>query len=760
MEYLAKPSGISLKEHVENLLEELDALFHMLPYTFKKYHLITGQDLYKYLCISCQLHDTGKKNPIWQSACQKDYFTFRKWLNYNSGKTWRDYKKSKNGNVGNNLRSVGIRHEMYSLIYNHKKLYGAGGDNYLPIKIAIAAHHGKLNHRFIEKRWEKEADKQLPINGKDIVKDFIKYEREFAPHTGSIDFELLVKEVYKVTGVRSYLVLMDHWASAKEEEDEVLPVTKFEYSFNNEWTKRPVQKIAEQQWSNDILLLRAPTGAGKTDACLLWAKKQIDNSRAERLIIAMPTRFTSNALELDISKSVSDTGLYHSTSLFNKFSDPKDSHNKKLHKFSRYLLSSTTVCTIDHLLMLLTLTREDHHISMFNLANSCVVIDEADFYDEFTQANLIQLLKTLKALKVPVMLMSASLPKSFLKLYKQAGFNSPKIFEDVSNADTSKCHLKQVLNYSNLDEIEDLLNLCIERGNAIIYVNTVAKAFQYYEWFIKRNVLPIIYHSRFTEPHKKEKENELIEHLGKQAWKDGTSNGIAILTQIGEMSVNISSEIMISEICPVDRLVQRIGRLQRFNRTDIGALHVLVPIKNEQIYPAPYGELKEEGWVASPALERTLNLLSSKTYTNKELSQLINIIYDKIDLSQNAIQNAKKLDELFSNNWLIGSIEITKEDDSSTAIWKSRNIDDGITVFTEFPSVDNFQYYTDFLDYKLTYGIDVFPYLVQKGKKNGSLLSKEIVLHDEKKTIYIAANKDVYNPKCGLQLDKGADVFL
>src|SRR5690606_12494653 len=88
------------------------------------------------------------------------------------------------------------------------------------------------------------------------------------------------------------------------------------------------------------------------------------------------------------------------------------------------------VCTIDHLLMALTLTREDHHLITFNLANSCLVIDEADFYDEFTHANIMVMLEFLKYWKVPVLLMSASLPESVLPLYRKFGLPVLDIKED------------------------------------------------------------------------------------------------------------------------------------------------------------------------------------------------------------------------------------------------------------------------------------------------------------------------------------------
>lgn len=80
--------------------------------------------------------------------------------------------------------------------------------------------------------------------------------------------------------------------------------------------------------------------------------------------------------------------------------------------------------------MSLTMTREDHHLISYNLANSCVVIDEADFYDDFTLANIQYLLKVLYEWKVPVLIMSASLPDSSLSLYQSTGYKVDSILED------------------------------------------------------------------------------------------------------------------------------------------------------------------------------------------------------------------------------------------------------------------------------------------------------------------------------------------
>lgn len=59
--FLAKPSGITLSEHIENVLLQGDAIFNSFPFTFIKYKCFTGKDLYKRLSAAIKYHDDGKK---------------------------------------------------------------------------------------------------------------------------------------------------------------------------------------------------------------------------------------------------------------------------------------------------------------------------------------------------------------------------------------------------------------------------------------------------------------------------------------------------------------------------------------------------------------------------------------------------------------------------------------------------------------------------------------------------------------------------
>lgn len=724
---LAKPSGITLEEHVSNVMSEAANVEELRQFVFEKYLSVVGKSLSIRLQKAVEYHDDGKTSGKWQDACRKDYKAFQEWQKVNRG-TIKDYEKEVGAKSGLHLRNAGVRHELQSLkmISNLKPP--------LFMQVSIAAHHSKLGERF-EERWISEGCSEL---WKYFKKASSKVSDEFC-------FKAALRSQYEVAGPRSLLQFVDRRASAREGGDSVPQLNKFSYRFPHA-TKRGVQKLIEKHWQDDLLLVRAPTGAGKTDASLLWAQLQIENNRADRLIIAMPTRFTSNALAINVAESLSDTGLYHSSAWFTKFEENVESQEvsrkeaTKQHEYARLLQTPITVCTIDHLMVALTLTREDHHHITFNMANSCLVIDEADFYDDFTQANINVLLEALKEWKVPVLLMSASLPKCVLPQYQSIGFSIEDITEDVSDNDRCRFYVDSITKCSEIDETEDVLNECIAKGAAIIYANTVDRAMMFYDYFIEHGASATVYHSRFTEPHKKEKEAILIQQLGREAWEVGTANGIAILTQIGEMSINISADIMVSDICPIDRLTQRAGRLCRFDKKKKGKLHLLLPYKNELLYPAPYGEYDrlKKAWIPAKALLKTIEAMKLKEYSPNMLVKLLNLIYSNtVDFSPSSKDNASKLKDNFRCNWLINPLQRTADDDSDTNLWKSRNIAPQDYIFTQKPQTRFFRNYMEFQAWKLRTAVNIPIYLIKKYQQNKIIDTIKITIGEDSSNIFI-----------------------
>ncbi|MBA3648782.1 MAG: CRISPR-associated helicase Cas3' [Chitinophagales bacterium] len=754
-EPLAKPKGTTLKEHIENVTNEAKKIIQKHSFVIKKYEQLTGKSLERRLKVAAKFHDDGKKHLKWQIACKKENEIYLQTQKVNGGY----------------LQKTGIRHEMESLYLHQNDKYPFSE----VLKISIAAHHGKLGQS-LETRWEKDE------NGK--YKEFWNEFKRLSYTTFDLNypenFSYSILKNYEFAGVRSYLQLADHRASILEDKKEIPEFGEFDYRFNLKWERKNVQKIAEDNWQDELLLLRAPTGSGKTDAALLWAKKQIENDKADRLVIAMPTRFTSNALSINVASSLSETGLYHSSAWFVRhFETAKKSyeaeHKAKLqHEFARLLETPVTICTIDHLLISLTHSREDHHSITFNLAHSCVVIDEADFYDEFTQANILQLLKVLKLLEVPVLIMSASLPQSSLELYQSTGFKPKEIKEDTSENLRIRCSIENIKKYKVVNELQDLLVKSLDQPT-IIYANTVAKAVEFYQWFKNRGKLPVLYHSRFTEPDKLKKEELLLDDFGKEAWRHKKANGIAILTQIGEMSVNISADYMITDICPIDRLVQRIGRLSRFEFINAtGKLNVIIPFKDNEVYPAPYGNyIMKKGWTMSKPLEDTINLLQPKSYNAFELVDLVNKIYKELPkFSSRTEINADKLKDHIIDNWLILPLALTEQDEENTHVWKSRDIDSQVDIYVldpydyleknlqRFKDLEKnkhkecfFDNYKEFMYFRNQYVISCPNYLFQKARKNGKVYQRNKIWigdNKESKSIWCTSN---YDSDLGLVLD-------
>lgn len=730
---LAKPSGITLDQHKLNVMSEGMLLLENMPFVTEKYQEVVGKSLLRRLVLVSEYHDDGKAIEQWQGACQKDYELFLKWKISHNG-TYREFAQENPGEAGKYIRKAGIRHELQSLVLTTKKGMPPS------LQAAIAAHHSKLGFNF-EQRWIDEGLSEL----------WNKFQRESNDKNENLDLEQLAKVQYEYAGPRGLLQFSDHRASAKEEEEFTPNLTLFKYDFPHP-SKRGVQIMIEENWQNDLLLVRAPTGAGKTDASLLWASLQIKNKRADRVIIAMPTRFTSNALSISVAESLSNTGLYHSSAWFSKFqSQIKDGEiekreAEKVHELARLLQNPVTVCTIDHLLMSLTLTREDHHLITFNLANSCLVIDEADFYDEFTQSNILVLLEILKYWKVPILLMSASLPESTISDYQKIGYSVNEILEDKSDYKRERFEIIELRKYEQPSEIDDLLYLMIERGNGIIYANTVDKAVIFYKWFMDYNnksvdqINVVLYHSRFTEPDKARKEKEIITLLGREAWENNIANGIVIMTQIGEMSINISAEMMISDICPIDRLTQRAGRMCRFDKTKSGKLFVLLPQKRDCLYPAPYGsyDSKLKSWISCNSLDKTISLLRVKSYNAEMLVKLLNEVYnEERGYSAKAISNANNLKGYYKANWLLNPKQKSAEDDNDVNFWKSRDIIPQDTVFVKRPDSTSYLSYSEFQAWKISNSVELPIYLIEKGQKQHKIDSVSIRVKNETIGIYV-----------------------
>lgn len=769
----AKPSGITLGEHTRSVRDQAKLILSRLPFLCEKYTKLCQEDLNSRLDEAAYFHDWGKVHPKWQSACQKDHKDYLQWRkennlspHENSADDYRRYEfeMRQTGRIpGRHLFSAGFRHEMDSLLrlQSHKDFNPS-----LPVQIAIAAHHGKLGYRH-KIRWRKDRNAEDSLKG-----PFAPLWDNFEAFSGEIaDGELrdVVLKRYEFSAIRALLRLADTRASRieGEGEDAHYELNTFP-SVHRFPSLRPVQEAALNVADRPISILRAPTGSGKTYAALLWAEHQVKQSRADRLIIAMPTRFTSTALAISAADQIGETGLYHSSAWYNKFGGKTGYKALKdaleAHRMARYLATPVTVCTIDHLLMALTGTREDHHSTFFFLCNAAVVFDEADFYDPFVQANMVVLIEVLEMLQVPILVMSATVPDSARRLYK--------VPDSIAVAKRESRTAKKLLHFIADDEKarQDAMKEMIRRGEGIIYANTITRALMYFDLLrevMGDHVVPVtLYHSRFTEADKKKIEERLIRDLGKNAWEKkskGDPKGIAIMTQIGEMSVNISTTVMLSDLCPWDRLAQRIGRLARFDFQEFGLCYVVTPSKNDEIYPAPYGffDRKLKRWQPGEPFNQTLEDLELNFKNKNEITpeifvDYVNRLYPDVPKFDSHTQSNQRIyKEMIRNNWLIvPNLNTDEEDGLVGPSWSSRRIPPQETVFIKPP--ESVTDYSDLQRHKLAFGVSIPQYQIKKELKkgkSGKIREMEVIIQKQDDSIFVYFS-DHYNIETGLVFDK------
>ncbi|MDN3634102.1 CRISPR-associated helicase Cas3' [Neolewinella lacunae] len=765
-----KPSGLTLRQHTDNVKQQGAMLRKQFPFWTNKYKQLTGEDLDDFCTTAEEYHDYGKGfSDRWREACAKDVALYHTWLRRHGFATeqvdrelhhrYEEELRRAGKATAPNLFCAGVRHEFSSLDFLAQHRPKTPG----PVVAAIAAHHGKLaKGEYVEKRWRMDGTDGSGLE----VGPYYKFYKQFRGSSNKAaereSFDKLVLRRYRYAAVRSLLQLADTRASRWEGmgDEGMVPLIPFTgpKGFGVDVNLRPVQDAAVKFAEAQRTILRAPTGSGKTYACLLWAERQIltQTPRADRLVIAMPTRFTSNALREAVREQIPDligggtegedepqVGLYHSSAFFNLYGDNGDdswgSKEVERQKLARYLATPVTVCTIDHLLACLTGTREQHFSTFFFLANSCVVFDETDFYDEFVQANIQTLLDVLDILKVPTLIMSATVPNSARSLYRVKDLIRETAQPGSENV---RKKMRYLGTSAKPEDTAEFLKEMLTAGQGIIYANTVARALSYYE-FLEPLVgeTPLtIYHSRFTEPDKKRIEEELEANLGKKAHADGRASGIVIMTQIGEMSINISSKLMLTDCCPWDRLAQRIGRLARFsvdNASEVNAtVAVVEPIDDKgEAYAWPYVEVDTKSDTSKRTVYRPIaayaktlaeiKVLIEKAddyrLTPENLVEHTNRLYQNgMKFSEATIENQLYYRELIKDNWLLVGAAGNNDEDTKTNTWQSRNISDQLTVLIQAPE-SRFTNYNEFQKYALAHGVSCPVYKIRSElrKKDG-----------------------------------------
>lgn len=373
-----------------------------------------------------------------------------------------------------------------------------------------------------------------------------------------------------------------------------------------------VRLISESVVSPGIMIIEVPMGEGKTEAALFASEILSKRFGQSGAIFALPTQATSDGIfprmEGWIRKTTGDDPsdhtffLAHGRSRFNNdykkldrigFGDEGYGGGLVVNSWfsgpKKGMLSDFVVGTVDNVLKM---GFKQKHLALRHLALSqkVVVIDECHAYDAYMSSYLELSLSWLGTYHVPVVILSATLTskkRSDLMISYMVGRYGRKHPLDTSGLRNGY----PVISYSDGDSIrqlfpktsgrslkvsiervdqDDILNvvsgLCCHGGVVGVIVNTVAKAQRVYTELL--GIMPAVdiwlLHSAFTSIDRSKNEQRVMDRACGLR-KDPGETTVIIGTQVIEQSLDLDFDVLVTDLCPIDLLIQRIGRLHRHN---------------------------------------------------------------------------------------------------------------------------------------------------------------------------------------------------
>lgn len=430
-----------------------------------------------------------------------------------------------------------------------------------------------------------------------------------------------------------------------------------------------------------IYILEAQMGVGKTEAALASAEVLAKKYKNDGIFFGLPTQATANGIfgrleEWAISQSddsVHAIRLAHGMAELNDYyrellegtsniNENENSGGLIVHEWfggkKTSLLADFVIGTVDQVLMA-ALKQKHVMLRHLGLCGKIVIIDECHAYDAYMNQYLDRALNWLGAYHIPVIMLSATLPeerrRELIQAYQysigkeKAKANIPENWEksrqyplltwtDGSIINQTGINMRKTEKKVNIDFIHDrdvisTLNQALKAGGcAGLIVNTVKRA-QIFADLIRRNmkdVTILVFHAQFTMSDRAEKEQILLKRIGKKSTSPERNRVIVIGTQVLEQSLDIDFDYLITDLCPMDLLLQRIGRLHRHimrKRPEalLQAHCAVIDGENGQLEEgscAIYGE-----WL----LSRTRQLLKKEIVLPDDIPQLVQDTYEKLD---------------------------------------------------------------------------------------------------------------------------------
>ncbi|WP_067812277.1 CRISPR-associated helicase/endonuclease Cas3 [Actinomadura kijaniata] len=465
--------------------------------------------------------------------------------------------------------------------------------------------------------WRLSASAAALLEGLTAVSDWIASDERYFPYAGAaVDFDDYVA-VSRARAARALDALgWKRWSPAVRTMQDVLPEGAL---------PRPMQQKFEQLDAMGlfdcpgIVVVEETMGGGKTEIAQYAMARWVQSLGLGGFYFALPTQATSNqALDrmarLLGSRSEGETLLHlaHGAAGLNDLflellqtgtstapvrptgvcgDGDSDASLVSAHVWFtarwRGLLAQCGVGTVDQLLRAVLRVRHNG-VMHLGLQNKVVVIDEVHSYDVYMSVLMERLLEWLGRHQVPVVLLSATLPavrRSRLVAAWSRGAGNPQqtpssnaypliTWAGGERAGTLQpdppgnrpVQLERRVGDTPRRLAAYLLAQIGQGGCVAVVCNTVGRAQDLQQALAATGFdgTLLLFHSRFPHGRRHELERQILTLFGKDG--DRPKQAIVIATQVIEQSLDLDFDLLVSDLAPVDLVLQRIGRLHRHDR--------------------------------------------------------------------------------------------------------------------------------------------------------------------------------------------------